>query len=118
MQGVEVSGMIVWSVFRDGDGPFRCYKNFGDDLCKATPRVANEKIESIAVSIIRDRIANLTLDDILRNRNKLRDGVKDEMQSLLTGWGCWLETCEISDVKIASSTLFGHMQTEFRELER
>lgn len=72
----------------------------------------------MAVSIIRDRIANLTINEILRNRQKLRNGVKDEMQKLLTGWGMWLETCEIQDVKIASRSLFANLQTEFREKSR
>lgn len=72
----------------------------------------------MAVAIIRDRIANLTINDILKNRSKLRGGVKEEMQKILTGWGIWLETCEIQDVKISSRTLFSHLQTEFREAER
>ena len=118
MQGVEVSGMIMWSVYREGDGPFRCYKSFGEDLHKRTPTVANEKLEGMAVSIIRDRIANLSIDELLRNRSKLRDGIKEEMQKILSGWGMWLETCEIADDKISSSSLFKNMQTEFRELER
>jgi len=71
------------------------YKFFGDDLKKSTPSVANSKIENMAVAIVRDRIANLTINDILKNRSKLRNGVKEEMQKLLTGWGIWLETCEI-----------------------
>jgi hypothetical protein len=33
----------------------------------------------MAISIIRDRIANLSLDDVLKNRSKLRNGVKEEM---------------------------------------
>jgi len=33
----------------------------------------------MAISIIRDRIANLSLEDILKNRSKLRNGVKEEM---------------------------------------
>jgi hypothetical protein len=72
----------------------------------------------MAVSIIRDRIANLSLNDILKNRSKLRDGVKDEMQKVITGWGIWLETCEVQDVKIASKSLFTNLQTEFREKSR
>jgi hypothetical protein len=32
MQGVDVTGMLIWSVNRDADGPFKCYKSFGDDL--------------------------------------------------------------------------------------
>jgi len=109
MQGVDVSGMIIWSVHRQGDGPFKCYKSFGEDLNKKTPVMANEQLESMAVSIIRDRIANLTLNDILKNRNKLKDGVKDEMQKIITGWGIWLETCEVQDVTIASKSLFQNL---------
>lgn len=30
MQGVKVSGMLVWSINRIGDGPFNAYKNLGD----------------------------------------------------------------------------------------
>jgi len=110
--------MLIWSVYRDENGPMDCYKFFGDDLKKDTPSIANSKIESMAVAIIRDRIANLTINDILKNRSKLRGGVKDEMQKVLTGWGIWLETCEIQDVKISSRSLFANLQTEFREAER
>lgn len=110
--------MLIWSVYRDEEGPFRCYKAFGEDLKKKVPAEANHKLENIAISIIRDRIANLSIHDILKNRSKLRNGVKEEMQKILTGWGIWLETCEIQDVKIASQTLFKNLQTEFRESSR
>jgi hypothetical protein len=80
MQGIEVSGVLIWSVYREEDGPFRCYKSFGRDLLNQNgPKIANQKLEGMAVSIIRDRIANLTINDILKNRSKLRNGVKDEM---------------------------------------
>lgn len=72
----------------------------------------------MAVSIIRDRIANFTLNEILKERSKLRNGVKEEMQKVITGWGIWLETCEVVDVKIASRSLFTNLQTEFREKSR
>ena len=109
MQGIEVTGMLIWSVYREKNGPMDCYKFFGEDLKKATPSVANSQIEAMAVAIIRDRIANLTINDILKNRSKLRGGVKEEMQKVITGWGIWLETCEIQDVKISSRTLFSNL---------
>jgi len=111
MQGVEVGGILIWSVYREEDGPFRCYKSFGDDLKMVStgPKVANQKLENMVVSIIRDRIANMTINDILKNRQKLRNGVKDEMQKVITGWGIWLETCEVVDVKIASKSLFTNL---------
>ena len=110
--------MLIWSIYREKDVPFRCYKAFGDDLKRANPDVANGKLENMAVSIIRDKIANLTISDILKNRNKLRNGIKEEMQNLMTGWGMWLETCEVTDVKISSKSLFTNLQTEFRESSR
>jgi regulator of protease activity HflC (stomatin/prohibitin superfamily) len=95
MQGVEVRGNIIWSVYREGDGPFKCFKMFGRDLQQRNPRSVNDKLGDMAISIVRDRVANMSLDDILKNRNKLRNGVKEEIQKLLTGWGIWLETVEI-----------------------
>ena len=110
--------MIVWSVFRDADGPLQCYKSFGEDLKKTIPSDANKKIESLAISIVRESIANMTIDDILKNRSKLRDTSRSEMQKLLRGWGMWLETCEIMDVRISSGSLFKNLQTKFREEKR
>jgi hypothetical protein len=118
MQGIEVSGMLIWSVNRTKDGPMSCYKYFGEDLKLKVPKLANGKLEAMAVAIIRDRIANLTLDDILKNRSKLRDGIKDELMKILEGWGIWLETCEIMEVKICAKSLFTNLQTKFREQER
>jgi hypothetical protein len=34
-----------------------------------------------------------------------------------TGWGVWLETVEITDVKICSGTLFRDLQCKFRKDE-
>ena len=56
----------------------------------------------MAVSIVRDRIANHSINDILKNRKKLKNSVHQEMQKMMNGWGMWLETCEILDVKIVS----------------
>lgn len=44
MQGVEVKGMLVWTIHRDFLGPFKCYKSFGDDLKKAEPTEANSQL--------------------------------------------------------------------------
>ena len=79
MQGVEVTGSILWSIYRDKSGPMNAYQFFGNDLKKQISSVANTKINNIAVAIVRDRIANMSINDILKSRNKLRNGVKDEM---------------------------------------
>ena len=48
----------------------------------------------------------------------MRDAIKEEMQEILSGWGIWLETCEIQDVRITSASLFQNLQIEFKEKHR
>lgn len=109
MQGVEVTGALVWTIYNKGNGPATCYKSFGDDIKLLKPRDATSKIQAMAVAILRNQIANMTIDEILRNRARIRDAIKSEMQELLSGWGVWLETCEIMDVVIVSESLFKNL---------
>jgi hypothetical protein len=45
----------------------------------------------------------------------LRKAVRTEIGKVVNGWGVWLETVEITDVKISSGSLFKNMQGTFRE---
>lgn len=118
MQGVEVSGIIIWSIFREGDGPLKAYKSIGTDIQKEEPESANQNLVEMANGIVRHKIANSTIDQILKNRQSIREDVKKELNKNINGWGVWLETVEITDVKIMSNSLFENLQTEFRERQR
>jgi flotillin len=69
----------------------------------------------MASAIVRSRIANSTIDEILQKRAELREAIRSEMAEVTKGWGVWLETIEITDVKILSGSLFKNMQCKFRE---
>jgi regulator of protease activity HflC (stomatin/prohibitin superfamily) len=116
MMGIRVSGALYWSPHRDD--PFKLYKSFGKELQNSYSNVIDEKLQQMAVAVVRDRVANTTIEAILRDRNQLRSSIKKSMQEMMTGWGMWLETIEISDVYITSGTLFKNMQTEHREKYR
>lgn len=115
MQGVEVSANLVWSIYREENGPFLAYKNLGSDLMSTNPRSANENLTSLANGILRNQIANSTINDILKNRTVLRKKIRDEMFTVVKGWGIWLETVEITDVRISSGSLFKDLQASYRE---
>jgi flotillin len=103
MQGVIITGFAFWSVFREGDGPFRCYKYMeGGD--------ANRNVNAICESVLRNLIANSTLSEVLRNRKHLRDNMVNDLKDQFKGWGIWLETVEITEVKISSDRLFKDLQ--------
>lgn len=107
--------MLVWSINRQGDGPFNAYKNLGEDLASGNPTTANSNLTSMASAIVRSAIANSTIDQMLRNRQALRAQIRKEMFEVVKGWGVWLETIEITDVKISSGSLFKDLQANYRE---
>ena len=113
IQGVEVKSMIEWTVDREGDGPMRAFKNL--DIDSAQPYKANETLRAMTSAIIRNKIANSTIDEILKNRQGLREAVMKEMTEVTRGWGVHLATVEVTDVRICSGSLFRDMQTQFRE---
>jgi len=116
--GVAVSGMLVWTINRSGAGPLNAFKHLGADLSSNNPHSANDALTSMASAVVRSCIANSTVNEMLTNRKLLRDAIRQEMFEVVKGWGVWLETVEITDVKISSQTLFKDMQTNYREAMR
>ena len=111
MQGIEVMSMIEWTV--DRDFPLKAYKNL--DLASGSFRVANDTLSCMTSAIVRNQIANSTIDHIIKNRQEIREKVLDEMSEVVKGWGVHLATVEVIDVSILSSSLFKDMQAKFRE---
>lgn len=103
--------MIEWTV--DRDFPLKAYKNL--DLASGSFRVANDTLSCMTSAIVRNQIANSTIDHIIKNRQEIREKVLDEMSEVVKGWGVHLATVEVIDVKILSSSLFKDMQAKFRE---
>jgi len=64
---------------------------------------------------VRNVIANSTLMNVMRDRKSIRDRIREDMQKVCNGWGVWLETVEITEVMIASHSLFKDLQADFRE---
>jgi len=118
MQGVQVSGCIIWSIFREQEGPYLAYKNLGRDLASKIPNTANENLIAQASAIVRSVIANATLRSMLTDRKKIRQEVLKNMKDQVKGWGVWIESVEVTDVRIMSDSLFCDLQAEFRECKK
>lgn len=81
----------------------RAYKFLGDDLVSTTPYTANALIDACISSVVRNHIANNTIDEVIKNRDKLRELIMNSVRDKLASWGIWIETIEITDVKILST---------------
>lgn len=71
----------------------------------------------MAVAVIRDTVANSSLQNILSDRKALKDAVVKACQDAVKGWGIQVETIEISQVLIKSQKFFNYLQTQFRDEE-
>eukprot|EP00484_Ammonia_sp_Unknown_P017091 CAMPEP_0197027210 /NCGR_PEP_ID=MMETSP1384-20130603/7163_1 /TAXON_ID=29189 /ORGANISM="Ammonia sp." /LENGTH=364 /DNA_ID=CAMNT_0042456021 /DNA_START=26 /DNA_END=1120 /DNA_ORIENTATION=- len=118
MQGVELSGFIIWVINRDGQCPLKAYRHIRNLSNLTADSEVNMHIKSMAESIVRSQIANLEINQVITQRKKVRDGIVGEMQEIVSGWGIWLETVEITEVKILSGSLFNDLQQPFRSSSR
>lgn len=118
MQGLEVSTMVEWVIDKNDEGPMKAFKNLGQDLTQQVPYTANSMISDMCSSILRSQISNSTINEVIKNRQQLREKVIKEMSEVVKGWGVHLETVEITDVRILSGTLFSNLQCQFREQNR
>ncbi|GIQ81406.1 hypothetical protein KIPB_006425 [Kipferlia bialata] len=117
--GVEISGFLIWVIRRNDDGPYKAFQHI-QGLCRTTFEypTTNENLARMAESIVRHQVANLTIQEVIQNRKLVRDAIREEMQAVVGGWGVWLETIEVTDVRVLSSSLFNNLQTPYRQETR
>ena len=98
--------MLVWTILRTGEGPFTAFKNLGEDLNTARPQNAKDALISMSSAIVRNCIANSTIQEMLTDREKIREMMQRDMFEVVQGWGVWVETFEVTQVVISSPQLF------------
>lgn len=118
MQGVEVSGVILWSVNPKEELPLKAVMYLGKDLTKSDARTAKDNLAEMCSAIVSHNVANSTIDEIVKNRDMLRNSITKGITNVIEGWGCLVESVEITDVKILSSSLFKNLQVNYREEQR
>jgi len=64
----------------------------------------------MAISTIRGALSNMTVVEVMTQRETLTKRVKQDITLVFRGWGIWLETVEILDVRVESKSLFDDMQ--------
>jgi len=113
VQGVGVKGFATWSIFREEDGPYRAYKSF-DGFTENGLQMANDNVRQLVESVLRSIVSRKSLEEVMTQRQQMREEAKNQVLEITKGWGIWIETVEITDVRIMSKNLFKNMQAEFR----
>ena len=113
MQGIQLNSMIEWTIDKNGNGPLKAFQNL--DLASGNFNNANNALRDLTSAIVRHKIANSTIEQILQARNAVRQAIISDIAKQAKGWGVYLATVEITDVRILSANLFTNLQTQFRE---
>jgi uncharacterized membrane protein YqiK len=111
MQGVAITSVMMWTVNRLDDGPYRFFKYAGGQSIET----ANDTLRLVAESILRNVVANHTISEIMSQRDIIRTTLKKGIMDAVQGWGVWVETVELTEVKILSGSLFNDLQAVFRQ---
>ena len=89
MQGVEVQGFVIWVINRHDDSPYKAYRHIKDLSNLSQDSEVNANLKSMAESIVRSQIANLSIHAVVAEREKVRDRIRKTMQEVIGGWGIW-----------------------------
>lgn len=73
---------------------------------------AKESIKMLVEGTLREEIANTSLEKLLKDRDILRLSVMKRCQPKAKGWGVWIETIEVTEMKVMSKSLFEDLQVE------
>jgi len=113
-QGVEIGGFALWNV----TDPARAVEvvDFADP--SAALAHIGEQLRAVVEAAIRREVANLTLEQVLRQRAAMTHQLGDELAGVAQRWGLAIASIEIRSVQILSKQLFENLQARFRDAQR
>ncbi|NTX01316.1 SPFH domain-containing protein [Myxococcus sp. CA051A] len=125
--GVQVTGLAVYRIA----DPLVAFRMLNFSFPERAQEKLAELLREMFVGAARRLVANLSIEECLSRR---KEGIAAELMreigpvlagrgrledSVDAGWGVLLDTIEIQDVRVLSSTVFENMQARFRrEQER
>lgn len=110
-QGVEIAGFAVWKIAQ----PEITAQRFDFDDPDEPTKAIGACLKDVVESAIRHRVANMTIEEVLRKRASIILELKRELEYITAQWGLAIDTIEIKHVRIMSKDVFTHLQASYRE---
>jgi regulator of protease activity HflC (stomatin/prohibitin superfamily) len=109
-QEIIVRGFIVWRIME----PEMAFKAIGTTAMTSI----SVTLEQIVEAVIRTAVANMTLEQILRERSIIIESIMSEVTPIVESWGVSIETVEVRDVTVVNQELFNDLQAPFENEKR
>ena len=111
-QGIGIEGYATWRI--NPKDPLIAIKTldfFDEDDPMA---ITNEHLTTICVEAVRHVIANMSIENALKNKDAIAENLKSQLNEIEQKWGILFDQVGIEKVRIMSNTLFKDLQSEYR----
>ncbi|MHA2097464.1 MAG: SPFH domain-containing protein [Candidatus Kariarchaeaceae archaeon] len=113
-QDVRINGLVIWRI----EDPVKAYQSITGSQQKGVMAQINRVLEQLVESIIRTTVAQLSLDQVLRERSLIIEAIMTELVTVVGPMGIKVNTAEIRHVDVVDNNLFNDLQEQFRQEAR
>ena len=111
-QGIGVEGYATWRINPEKPEVAITTLDFFDE--ENPMYKTNEDLKTICIEAVRHVIANMSIEDALKNKDAIADNLTKQLTEIERKWGIVFDQVGIEKVKIMSNRLFNDLQSEFR----
>lgn len=113
-QDVRINGFVVWRI----EDPVKAYQSISGSQGVGVMTEINRTLEQLVESIIRTTVAQLSLDQVLRERSLILEAIMSELLTVVGPMGIQINTTEIRHVEVVDGDLFHDLQETYRQEAR
>jgi len=111
-QGIGIEGYASWRINPDDPKISIAVLDFFDEFDPM--KKTNEDLKTICIEAVRHVIANMTIEEALKNKDDIAENLKKQLQEVEKKWGIVFDQVGIEQVRIMSDTVFKDLQSDFR----
>ena len=111
-QGIGIEGYATWRINPEKPEVAITTLDFFDE--ENPMYKTNEDLKTICIEAVRHVIANMSIEDALKNKDAIADNLTKQLTEIERKWGIVFDQVGIEKVKIMSNRLFNDLQSEFR----
>ena len=111
-QGIGIEGYATWRINPEKPKIAITTLDFFDS--ENPMQKTNDDLKTICIEAVRHVIANMSIEDALKNKDAIADNLTKQLVEIERKWGIVFDQVGIEKVRIMSNRLFNDLQSEFR----
>jgi hypothetical protein len=111
-QGIGVEGFATWRI--NPADPAKAIQTLDFFDAQDPMQQTNEELKTICIEAVRHTLANMSIDEALRQKEEIAEKLHNQLKSIEDKWGIIFDQVGIEKVRIMSNSLFEELQSQYR----